>query len=239
MSLPLGASTTASPVPLQLFSAAWIREVSGGEDSALLLNCSLLVARVALSVLQVAGTAGWATARLSPVARVRLAAARLAGAAGWLGDAAAGHAKPVPAAMRALTTTLAANRRGRIAGCFTGQSSQAGFSSGRQADSGLHGPASVLRPGRPARPAPEGCPAERYGPAGPPGKASSALPQPGRNRAGQRDQDRPADERNMKPEQQARRRPSPRARAGPAARARPPQPPRAGARFATPDSGGL
>ncbi len=78
MSLPLGASTTASPVPLQLFSADWIREVSGGAASALLLNCSLLVARVALSVAQVAGTLGWATARLSPVARARLAAARLA-----------------------------------------------------------------------------------------------------------------------------------------------------------------
>ena len=91
-------------MPLQLFSADWIREVSGGEDSALLLNCSLLVARVALSVVQVAGTLGWATARLSPVARVRLAAARLAGIAGWPAAAAAGSAKPAPAAMRALTT---------------------------------------------------------------------------------------------------------------------------------------
>src|ERR1039457_136815 len=68
LSLPLGASTTALPEPLQLLSADWIRDVSGGEDSALLLNCSLLVARVALSVVQADGTDGWLTERLSPVA---------------------------------------------------------------------------------------------------------------------------------------------------------------------------
>ena len=81
MSLPLAASTTAFPVPLQLFSAAWIRAVSGGAASAAALNCSLLVARAALSVAQVAGTLGWDTFRLSPVARVR-AEALLAGAPG-------------------------------------------------------------------------------------------------------------------------------------------------------------
>jgi hypothetical protein len=40
-------------------SADWIREVSGGADSALEENCSLLVARVALSGWHVAGTLGW------------------------------------------------------------------------------------------------------------------------------------------------------------------------------------
>jgi len=50
--------------------AAWILEVSGGDDSALLLNCSLLVASCALNVVQAAGTVGWLTVRLSPVASV-------------------------------------------------------------------------------------------------------------------------------------------------------------------------
>jgi hypothetical protein len=149
LSLPLGASTTALPVPLQLFSADWIREVSGGEDSALLLNCSLLVARVALSVVQVAGTDGWATARLSPVARVRLVAA------------VAGSAKLAPAAMRALTTVPtttvpAANRRGRMGGCFTGQSSRAGHSGGLRA--------TVASTGRPVCCGPAGQPARHRRP---------------------------------------------------------------------------
>src|ERR1017187_8493255 len=73
--LPLGASTTALPVPLQLLSADWILDVSGGDDSALLLNCSLLVASVALSVLHADGTDGWLTERLSPVASVSAVAA--------------------------------------------------------------------------------------------------------------------------------------------------------------------
>jgi hypothetical protein len=58
-------------VPAHAFSADWMREVSGGVDSAELLNCSLLVASCALSVWHVAGTEGWETERLSPVASVR------------------------------------------------------------------------------------------------------------------------------------------------------------------------
>jgi hypothetical protein len=57
--LPLAASSTAFPVPAQLFSADWMREVSGGADSALLLNSSLLVDSVAVSVVQVDGMLGW------------------------------------------------------------------------------------------------------------------------------------------------------------------------------------
>ena len=52
---PLAASTTALPVPTQPFSADWMREVSGGLDSAELLNCRLLVASDADNVAQVAG----------------------------------------------------------------------------------------------------------------------------------------------------------------------------------------
>jgi hypothetical protein len=82
--LPLGASTTALPVPLQLLSADWILDVSGGDDSALLLNCSLLVARVALSVLHADGTDGWLTERPSPVASA--SGASLSAVAALAGD---------------------------------------------------------------------------------------------------------------------------------------------------------
>jgi hypothetical protein len=57
--LPLALGSTALPVPAQLVSADWMREVSGGVCSAVLLNCSLLVASVALSAVHVAGTLGW------------------------------------------------------------------------------------------------------------------------------------------------------------------------------------
>ena len=48
---PLLFSSTDLPVPLQALSALWIREVSGGLASALLENCSLLVARFARQLL--------------------------------------------------------------------------------------------------------------------------------------------------------------------------------------------
>lgn len=56
--LPLAFNSTALPEPAQLLSADWIREVSGGADSALLLNNSLLVDSVALSEVQVDGMEG-------------------------------------------------------------------------------------------------------------------------------------------------------------------------------------
>ncbi len=71
---PLAASTTALPDPTQPFSADWMREVSGGLDSAELPNCRLLVASDAVTVAQVAGMDGWLTERVSPVARVAAAA---------------------------------------------------------------------------------------------------------------------------------------------------------------------
>src|SRR5882724_7919194 len=71
---PLAASTTALPDPTQLFSADWMREVSGGLASAELLNCRLLVASDAVTVAQDAGMDGWLTERASPVARDAAAA---------------------------------------------------------------------------------------------------------------------------------------------------------------------
>src|SRR5215472_16551778 len=68
--LPLAASTTALPEPAQPLSADCSRDVSGGDCSAELLNCSLLVASCAFSVVQVAGIDGLLTWRLSPVASV-------------------------------------------------------------------------------------------------------------------------------------------------------------------------
>src|SRR5581483_2180457 len=70
LSLPLAASTTALFEPAQPVSADWSREVSGGDCSAALLNCSLLVDSCAVRVVQVAGIDGWLTWRLSPVASV-------------------------------------------------------------------------------------------------------------------------------------------------------------------------
>jgi hypothetical protein len=53
-----GASTTASPVPAQPSRAAWIRLVSGGLASSVLLNSPVVVDSVACSVTQVCGTLG-------------------------------------------------------------------------------------------------------------------------------------------------------------------------------------
>jgi hypothetical protein len=64
------------PDPAQPVSADWMREVSGGLDSAELLNWRLLVASDADSVVQVAGMDGWLTERASPVAREAAAAGR-------------------------------------------------------------------------------------------------------------------------------------------------------------------
>ncbi len=68
LSEPLTARTTAFPVPAQLFSADWMREVSGGEDSWALVNVRELGATsVALSVVQVPGRVGSVTVRWSPM----------------------------------------------------------------------------------------------------------------------------------------------------------------------------
>jgi hypothetical protein len=53
-----------------------MREVSGGLDSAELLNCRLLAASDADNVVQVAGMDGWLTERGSPVAKEAAAAGR-------------------------------------------------------------------------------------------------------------------------------------------------------------------